>query len=124
MEGAHKVPNAGSTCMSCWDDITEEIYVEYKTAADSEWFPSLFCQNCVDHLLLSQWELYTTALAKTTCKAEQRRLLKRGPPINLRDDQALSCPDGGEVYSLWFSNDKSVHSAKLKGSLTGEVGIY
>lgn len=107
--------------MSCWDDIDASTYVEYKSSEESEWMPSGFCVNCVNHLLNTQWELYTTALAKTTCKAEQRRLLKAGPPINIKDATALACPDGAEAHSLWFMSDGEVHSAKLVGSLVGEV---
>ena len=65
--------------------------------------------------------MYTTSLAKTTCKAEQRRLLQKGPPINISDARALECPDGGEVHSLWYCSDGLEHSAKLEGSFEGEV---
>jgi hypothetical protein len=45
--------------------------------------PSLFCATCVDYLLTSQWQKYVDQLAKASCKAEQRRLLDKGPPINI-----------------------------------------
>lgn len=102
---------------------------------------------CIEHLLKTQWGAYRTALEKTNCKvcfrkldfcefsvistafslsccghqAEQRRLLARGPPINISDAKALPCPDNGEVHSLWYMSDGQDHSAKLEGSLTGEV---
>lgn len=79
---------------------------------------------CIDQLLLTQWSKYTTALEKTTCKAEQRRLLAKGPPINISDPKALPCPDGGEVHSLWYMVDLKEHSAKLEGSLAGKVGLF
>jgi hypothetical protein len=107
--------------MSCWDDIDDNNYVEYRATANGDWQPSGFCETCVSYLLKTQWDLYTSALAKTTCKAEQRRLLKAGPPVNLKDAKALPCPDEGEVHSLWFKSDSAEHSAKLEGSLTGEV---
>ena len=71
----HGSPVEGSTCMSCWDDIDKTNYVEYKPSVEASWKPSGFCQVCIEYLIKSQWELYTSALAKTTCKAEQRRLL-------------------------------------------------
>lgn len=117
----HALPVVGATCMSCWDDIDGNNYVEYKAVENGDWLASGFCQVCVGYLLKTQWELYTSALAKTTCKAEQRRLLKAGPPINLKDVKALPCPDEGEVFSLWYMSDNAEHSAKLDGSLTGEV---
>jgi hypothetical protein len=123
MSAEHKLPGEGSNCACCWDDLTVENYVEYKSDADSAWMPSLFCENCVSHLINTQWEIYTKALATTNCKAEQRRLLTRGPPINISDPNALPCPDNSEVFLLWFSSDKQEHSAKLAGSLVGEVSL-
>jgi hypothetical protein len=107
--------------MSCWDDVDASNYVEYKSSPTSAWAASGFCETCVSYLITMQWELYTGALAKTTCKAEQRRLLKAGPPINLKDVTALPCPDEAEVHLLWFMSDGQQHSAKLVGSLEGEV---
>lgn len=48
-------------------------------------------------------------------------MLEKGPPINISDAKALPCPDGAEVHSLWYMIDGEEHSAKLEGSLTGEV---
>ena len=87
----------------------------------SEWLPSGFCQVCIVYLQQQQWPTYVAALSSTTCKAEQRRLLKSGPPINLKDSKALPCPDDGEIFSLWFMSDGLERSAKLEGSLVGEV---
>lgn len=117
----HHTPLEGSTCMSCWDDIDSSNYVEYKATESSVWAASGFCEVCVSYLLKAQWELYTSALAKTTCKAEQRRLLKAGPPVNLKDAKALPTPDDAEIHSLWYASDGQEHSAKLEGSLIGEV---
>jgi hypothetical protein len=33
---------------------------------------------CIEMIQKTQWSTYTTALEKTTCKAEQRRLLAKG----------------------------------------------
>ncbi len=122
---AHCEPVEGAECACCWDDITEENYVEYRASEGGDWKPSGFCQMCIQHLLKTQWKTYTDALAKTTCKAEQRRLLEKGPPINVSDKAALPCPDGTEkgnaaVHSLWFSSDQEEHSAQLEGALRGE----
>lgn len=106
--------------MCCWDDLAAETYVEYRSAADAPWQPSGYCQNCIEQVQKTQWSTYKTSLEKTTCKAEQRRLLARGPPINISDAKALPCADNGEVHSLWYMTDGAEHSAKLEGSLTGE----
>lgn len=143
-EFSHQTPADGLTCMSCWDDIDSTSYVEYRASSSSAWKGAGFCETCITYLMKSQWDIYTNSLAKTTCKAEQRRLLERsvacftlfcfwrlnsffcfwmnfsGPPINLKDATALECPGGGEVHSLWYMSDGQEHSAKLDGSLVGE----
>ena len=113
--------NLALTCQCCWDDIDNTNYVEYLPYDSIQWLSSGYCMNCCDHLLSTQYELYVNSLAKTTCKAEQRRLIQRGPPINLKDSKALPCPDDKEVYMLWYISDEQERSAKLTGSLTGEV---
>jgi hypothetical protein len=88
---------------------------------DTGWLPSGFCIHCIKHLLSTQWDTYVNTLCKTTCKAEQRRMLTRGPPINLSDKTALPCPDDEEVYALWYmSSPDEEQSAKLTGSLVGK----
>lgn len=127
---SHGTPTEGMSCACCWDDITGENYVEYLPYSSSEnnhhptWLPSGFCQTCLQHLLKTQFSLWTESLAKSTCLAEQRRLLRRGPPVNVRDDKALPCPNNEEVHKLWYSSTGSEHSAKLEGSLEGAVSLY
>jgi hypothetical protein len=78
--------------------------------------------GCIHIIISSQWAAYVNTLAKTTCKAEQRRMLTRGPPVNISDKTALPCPDDGEVYSLWYMDSPNIEqSAKLEGSLTDQV---
>ena len=126
MASHHHQPAHGAACACCWDDLSADNYVEYKSHPSSDnqhpiWQASGFCENCTEHLLKTQFSLWTEALAKSTCLAEQRRLLKRGPPVNLRDDKALPCPDNGEVARLWYMRTNHEKTAKLEGSLEGEV---
>mmetsp|Transcript_35398 Transcript_35398/g.36065 ORF Transcript_35398/g.36065 Transcript_35398/m.36065 type:complete len:174 (+) Transcript_35398:180-701(+) len=116
----HGKPIVDSTCMSCWEELIDENYVEYKSSEDSPWQPSSFCSLCINHLLATQWNAFTTRLATTNCKAEARRMIERGPPINIRDPTALPCPEDGEVHSLWIMATGEVQSAKLEGSYVGE----
>lgn len=121
MSDRHNGPIEGSSCMCCWEDLLSINYVEYKGRSDKNWLASGYCETCVNELLRSQWNIYTSALAKVNCKKEQKRLLSKGPPQNLFDATALPCGDGGEVDVLWFMSNNIVISAKLHGSLTGEV---
>lgn len=87
--------------MCCWDDIDKSNFVAYSSQnsdgilipvrisllkslqllffsfEDANWLASGFCEACVNILIQTQWDLYVNSLAKTTCKAEQRRLLAR-----------------------------------------------
>jgi hypothetical protein len=120
----HESPKDGSTCASCWDDLSSGNYVEYRGEAAGPWLSSGFCQGCIEVLLKNQWAKYDESFRASTCKAEQRRLLLRGPPVRLSDKTALPCPgqgDHAEVHVLWFMSDGQEHSAKLEGSLEGEA---
>jgi hypothetical protein len=126
MSSAHAtvVPD-GLSCACCWDDISASNYVEYLPYPHEEnnhnptWQASKFCEMCVEVLLSSQWSTYVNALQSTKCKAEQRRLLTVGPPINIKDKNALPCPNDGEVNLLWYMSTQDEKSGKLKDSLTG-----
>ena len=117
----HAKPGNDLDCMVCWDTLNEETYIEYKISADSKWMPGMICETCVEHLRKTQYARYSELLQKSTCKAELRRLLTAGPPIRVREPQALPCPNDGEIHSLWFISDKKEHSALLEGALEGEA---
>lgn len=116
----------GQECACCMEDISAENFVEYLPFPHEEnptptWLPSLFCQTCVEYLLATQFKNFQDSWAKTTCKAEQRRLVTRGPPINLRDDKAMPCPGKVDIHTLWYMSDGEEREAKLLNSLEGEV---
>jgi len=113
-------PLKGASCMVCYEDIEEANYLEYQTSEGSQWFPSRFCSECVESIRQSQFGKYISDLAKTTCAKEQKRLLERGPPINIHDTHGFPESDGEEIYSLWSLATKQVITAKLEGSLEGE----
>uniref|UniRef100_A0A0G4FTQ5 Uncharacterized protein n=1 Tax=Chromera velia CCMP2878 TaxID=1169474 RepID=A0A0G4FTQ5_9ALVE len=116
---AHGTPEG--ECLVCFDDLSEENYVEYRTTPESAWFPGKFCEACLGQLMDTQFDKFCNDLSKTTCAREQRVLLERGPPINVFDKNAFPEAGDAEVHSLWFASDKEIHSAKLKGSLEGEA---
>ncbi|KAG5187566.1 hypothetical protein JKP88DRAFT_235159 [Tribonema minus] len=120
-EEGHSAPAEGKECMVCMDDIDMEKYVEYRVGAGGPWKPCGFCVTCVETLLATQWQKYVDQLAKASCKAEQRRLLDRGPPITIYDRNGLPCPEGQDVDMLWYGRDKQEYSAKLAGALEGQA---
>lgn len=119
---------AGKECLCCMEDLSSENFVEYLPFPHEEnpnptWLPSQFCQTCIEYLIQTQFKNFQDAWQKTTCKAEQRRLVTKGPPVNLRDDKALPCPGNVEIARLWYMSDGQEKSAKLFNSLEGEVKI-
>jgi hypothetical protein len=107
------------------EELSTENFVEYLPLAHEEnpnptWLESQFCQNCVEYLLQTQFKNFQDAWQKTTCKAEQRRLVTRGPPVNLRDDKAMPCPGNVEIDRLWYMSDNQEKAAKLSNALEGE----
>jgi hypothetical protein len=98
----------------------------------------------VEYLLSSQFQQYVDKLEKSTCLAETRRLLTRGPPINIsvrfpplssafsvndllhdnvQDPICMPCGVEGkdEVHALWYSSSNETKSAQLAGALTGDA---
>merc|ERR1711916_411925 len=73
----------------------------------------------------SQYQKYVDDLAKTTCAAEQRRLLADGPPVNIYEPHGMPCVCGTcegrlEVAALWYASKGDV-SPQLEGALTGKA---
>ncbi|EAN31101.2 hypothetical protein TpMuguga_03g00364 [Theileria parva strain Muguga] len=110
----------GSTCLVCFDDLSNQNMVAYKANKDSSWYLSTFCINCIKYLLKIQFHKYLNTLSTTNCAKEQRTLLDRGPPINVSD--RLGFPEAGnaEVYSLFDFGTLTPLSPKLDGSKTGK----
>ncbi|EPR63776.1 hypothetical protein TGPRC2_217900 [Toxoplasma gondii TgCatPRC2] len=127
-ETKHREPEGD--CMVCFEELSRANYAEYcmhRQVADSSnsedscpWFPAKFCVDCIEELQATQFKRYCDSVANTTCAREQRTLLERGPPINLRDRLAFPESDDQEISALWYAKDNAEHSAKLKDSLEGE----
>eukprot|EP01068_Selenidium_serpulae_P019581 Selendium_serpulae@DN6891_c0_g1_i1.p1 len=117
----HGEPPAQAECLVCFDDMTAENYLEYQTHANSDWHPSLMCSDCVGHVQGSQFHRYVKDLEKVNCAAQHRRMVEKGPPINLHDKLSFPVAEGGEIHQLWSFKDKQVMSAMLDGALTGEA---
>ncbi len=120
--------------MVCCEDLTINNYAEYLPYPPEDgmvsemeweeagWLPSPYFSNCIEtEFLPNQLDRWIDSLQKATCKAEQRRILTPGPPINSKDVKGMPCPNNGEVYKLWYSKDNVEKVAKLEGSLVGEV---
>eukprot|EP00042_Codosiga_hollandica_P020969 m.70479 g.70479 ORF g.70479 m.70479 type:complete len:149 (-) comp50141_c0_seq1:124-570(-) len=116
---AHAEPSGA--CMCCYDDLEAGNYVEYNTSDASPWLPSKYCSVCLQMLMDSKFESYVSAVAKSTCEAELRRLMLKGPPVWIDDPIGLPVGEGEHVHSLWFSEDNSIRSAKVKGALEGDA---
>ncbi|GAW82589.1 hypothetical protein, conserved [Plasmodium gonderi] len=119
---AKRVPQ-NLVCLICYDDIDESNYIEYKTSHTSEWYPSMFCLNCTEILIQTQYHKYINNVQKSECLREQKNLLEMGPPINVKDKNGFPLSEGNEIHSLWYFCDKKIHTAKLDGSLVGEERV-
>lgn len=102
-------------CVSCLEDIDD---VKYRDGPNSDWQPSPYCINCLNHMLSTQWDRYVNTIKTETCKKTLRNMIKLGPPTNLRDPISLPCNnDNGEVYQIYHNN--IIINAKLNGSYEG-----
>jgi len=106
-------------CMATMENITVENdnYCFYKTMPSGTWHPSKFCIYIVEELLNTQFDKYIHNINSSDCLAELKRLLDKGPPIYISDDNALPIPNSDLYISdLWFSNTKTIKSAILKNA--------
>nr|CCA14831.1 conserved hypothetical protein [Albugo laibachii Nc14] len=119
----HGLPYEGMECLATMEEITVEQgnFCEYQTYPSGLWHPSLFSASIVQHLQQTQFEQYIQAVQKSDCKAELRRLLKKGPPVWIEDQHALNIPENdSHVCKLWFAETGKEVSALLHGAVQGE----
>jgi len=128
---SHGTPSG--ECVFCCEDLTSDNYVEYRAAPSALWYPSVYCQLCLESQFIEkQFQTYLENIAKADCAAALKRVITNPPPINVKDP-GLPCTEeqgggveggdergNGEVEKFWFLSDGKEHSAKLKGSLLGE----
>ena len=120
----HSKPSVGVFCLSSWDEITEEEYVEYQTAPSGRWNPSKYGIETIKFLLNAQFDNYIESVQKTDCLKELKSLLEIGPPIWISDRHGLPLPEGDtHVSKLWYMNEDLEVSAQLKNSFIGEERI-
>jgi hypothetical protein len=116
--GGHAQP-AGE-CLCCFGELDDTNYVEFRVSETAAWTPAKYCGDCIQTLLDSKFEAYMTGVAKSTCEAELRRYMVKGPPLYLEDPLGLPCAEGESAYELWYCSDNSVRSGKVKGALEGD----
>lgn len=124
MENAQSINNDDSNdsfkeCASCLGDLTNDVSVTYQDNENSEWKECVFCKTCIDYMLETKWSDFMASLKKINCKAEFKRIVMSGPPINLRDNSIQCSNESKEVYK--FKCDNEEFSAKLKDSFVGSV---
>ena len=103
------------TCAFCLEDLTLEIFVEYRIDVDSKWMPFEYCKDCLDRLMEMQWNIYIKGLKNADCEASLRNLINAGPPVNFRDSRI---EEGKELHQ--FLCNSNISSAKLTDSFDPE----
>ena len=85
---------AAGECLVCYEDLTAENYVEYRVAPDAPWLAAKFCEECLQTLIDTKFEAYMSGVAKSTCEAELRRYMARGPPVYVEDPMGFKVQEG------------------------------
>ena len=99
-------------CACCFSDIDKII--TYRDRADGEWKPCIYCGDCINYMLETQFATYVDRIKSETCKVALERLLKMGPPLKFSDPKVVCDNDRNEVYEFnGFSSD-------LKNVYTGD----
>jgi hypothetical protein len=87
-------------CLICFDVLDESNSVEFTLESNSNWLKSRFCLSCVKDLQETQFQKYCDDLAGTTCAKEQKKLLERGPPVNIFDKHGFPQSNGCEICRI------------------------
>lgn len=108
-----------SYCQCCYDELNKDNSAKYTDKKGGDKMDSIFCRECIEIVLDTQWNTYVNLIKKADCAAALKRAIDIGPPTNLRDPKAFPCDNKSkEVYTFYYGKRKK--SAKLKGSLEGE----
>ncbi|OII72343.1 hypothetical protein cand_012930 [Cryptosporidium andersoni] len=110
-------------CLICYSNLDDSNSVEYQVYENSSWYLSKFCLGCIEILKKNQFYRYCESIKNTKCLKEQRALLQRGPPINIRDIHGFPECHDNEVFSLCNSKTRNNIDPKLDGSLIGDERI-
>lgn len=62
-------------CSICFDELTSDTIVEYKTNLRDTWFTSSTCFECISLMKKTQFHTYVESVKKSDCKKELKRLL-------------------------------------------------
>lgn len=95
-------------CLICFEELDEGNSIEYQAHAEGEWWPALFCADCVEQLRLTSRRSWENQVRNSSCEKEQRNLLNRGPPDRVRDVNGFPKCQDGQVYNLRKQKDKQV----------------
>ncbi len=103
------------SCKFCFEDIIEESKVQYRLSNVEDFKDFVYCLDCLNLLINTQWDKYVSGLKKADCEKSLLALIACGPPINFRDTYI---EENKEIYEFYYNN--KIHSAKLKSSLSAE----
>ena len=87
-------------CLVCYEELSADNYVEYRVGPDAPWLPAKFCETCLQTLLDTKFEAYISGVASSTCEAELRRYMAKGPPVYVEDPTGLPVQEGENGCSV------------------------
>jgi hypothetical protein len=87
-------------CLVCYEELTDDTYAEYRVSAASPWLPAKFCTDCIQTVLDTKFDAYINGVANSTCEAELKRYMIKGPPIYIEDPTGFPVQDGMFTYPI------------------------
>eukprot|EP01054_Gregarina_sp_Poly1_P010681 Gregarina_sp_Poly_1__10680@NODE_807_length_6221_cov_56_782580_g588_i0_p4_GENE_NODE_807_length_6221_cov_56_782580_g588_i0NODE_807_length_6221_cov_56_782580_g588_i0_p4_ORF_typecomplete_len130_score22_50Destabilase/PF05497_12/0_032zfRING_2/PF13639_6/0_35_NODE_807_length_6221_cov_56_782580_g588_i057966185 len=113
------------SCKICWEDLDDDLKVQFTTdlevTANTNWKDCLFCHDCVQLLIQTQFDKFMHDAVNVDCERTMRRLMERGPPIWVHDDNGFPDTNNMEVPWLKRMQTQEIFSGKLKGAKEGEA---
>lgn len=91
-------------CACCFCDIDDVL--KYRDEKDGKWKDCIYCKDCVEYMIETQFNDYVERIKNETCKVSLERLLEMGPPLKFRDPKVICNNDKNEVYEFnMFQSD-------------------
>lgn len=97
-------------CAICWEEIPDivEFTLSSEPQGEAQWFPSLFCIECIAELKKTQFSKYLNDAANVDCEKTMRALMASGPPINIHDINGFPGSNGREIPWVRLSSSGQV----------------
>lgn len=68
LSSTHAAIPDGEMCAVCCLDLDSGNYVEYRSVAGGKWYPSPYCNTCIEAFLERKWDEWVHGVEQADCQ--------------------------------------------------------